>query len=118
MKNFKKIAFGLLVGAMAIGFSAFTSAKSNNYVRVSKALKAGLIVDNFIVQPTLDNFTEQSAVNTGMCHSTATRQCAYSVTTTGKANIPDQSSYSADDIDDYVSNGWLSPASGSSAALY
>jgi len=27
MKNFKKIAFGLLVGALAIGFSAFTNIK-------------------------------------------------------------------------------------------
>jgi len=29
MKNFKKIAFGLLVGAMAIGLSSFTNAKTN-----------------------------------------------------------------------------------------
>ncbi|MES2274980.1 MAG: hypothetical protein V4592_03080 [Bacteroidota bacterium] len=27
MKNFKQIAFGLIVGALAIGFSAFTNAK-------------------------------------------------------------------------------------------
>ncbi|WP_158994165.1 hypothetical protein [Mucilaginibacter sp. L196] len=29
MKNFKKIALGLMVGAMAIGFSAFTNAKTS-----------------------------------------------------------------------------------------
>lgn len=34
MKNFKKIAFGLLVGAMALGFSAFTVA-SNNHAKFS-----------------------------------------------------------------------------------
>ncbi|RCH54677.1 hypothetical protein DJ568_12725 [Mucilaginibacter hurinus] len=28
MKNFKKIAFGLMVGALAIGFSAFTNVKT------------------------------------------------------------------------------------------
>jgi len=28
MKNFKKVALGLTVGIMAIGFSAFTNAKS------------------------------------------------------------------------------------------
>lgn len=28
MKNFKQIAFGLVVGALALGFSAFTNAKS------------------------------------------------------------------------------------------
>lgn len=27
MKNFKQIAFGLMISAMAIGFSAFTAAK-------------------------------------------------------------------------------------------
>ena len=29
MKNFKKIAFGFVVGAIAIGFSAFTNAKKH-----------------------------------------------------------------------------------------
>jgi len=31
MKNFKNIAFGLMVGALAIGFSAFTTANSTNH---------------------------------------------------------------------------------------
>lgn len=31
MKNLKKIAFGLLVAVLAVGFSAFTSAKKVNY---------------------------------------------------------------------------------------
>ena len=30
MKKFQKLALGLMVGAMAIGFSAFTNAKSHN----------------------------------------------------------------------------------------
>ncbi|WP_428327903.1 hypothetical protein [Mucilaginibacter sp.] len=30
MKNFKQIAFGLMIGALAIGFSAFTNAKNVN----------------------------------------------------------------------------------------
>jgi hypothetical protein len=32
MKNFKKIAFGLMVGALALGFSAFTTAHKSNMV--------------------------------------------------------------------------------------
>ncbi|MEO7045528.1 MAG: hypothetical protein ABI091_09510 [Ferruginibacter sp.] len=36
MKNFKKIAFGLLVGTLALGFSAFTNAKSSNNVNFTK----------------------------------------------------------------------------------
>lgn len=35
MKNFKQIALGLIVGAMAIGFSSFTNAKrSGTYLFV------------------------------------------------------------------------------------
>lgn len=30
MKNFKKIAFGLMVGALAIGFSSFTAGPRTN----------------------------------------------------------------------------------------
>lgn len=42
MKNLKKIAFGLLVGAMAIGFSAFTSASSNT-VKVTRDAKGKIL---------------------------------------------------------------------------
>lgn len=35
MKNFKKIALGLIVGAMAIGFSAFTSA-NNSRIQINR----------------------------------------------------------------------------------
>ncbi|RKR82868.1 hypothetical protein BDD43_3059 [Mucilaginibacter gracilis] len=42
MKNFKQIAFGLLVGAMALGFSAFTSA-SKNAIKVTKDAKGRLL---------------------------------------------------------------------------
>jgi hypothetical protein len=38
MKNFKKIALGLLVGAMAISFSAFTNANSHS-LKTSKNSK-------------------------------------------------------------------------------
>jgi hypothetical protein len=35
MKNFKQIAFGLLVGALAIGFSAFTSTTKAKHTKAS-----------------------------------------------------------------------------------
>lgn len=50
MKNFKKIAFGLMVGALAIGFSAYTAPKSSNAKFIDQwfQLKSG-------VSPTLAN---------------------------------------------------------------
>lgn len=38
MKNFKKIAFGLLVGALALGFSAFTTAH-NSSMKITRNAK-------------------------------------------------------------------------------
>jgi hypothetical protein len=37
MKNFKNIAFGLMVGALAIGFSSFTSASVKNHRGITTA---------------------------------------------------------------------------------
>ena len=42
MKNFKKIAFGLLVGAMAISFSAFTTAH-NTGMKVTRNANGKII---------------------------------------------------------------------------
>jgi hypothetical protein len=119
MRNLHKLVIALVVCVMAISFSAFTNAHhNNNIVKPSKAVKAGMITDNFIVQPTTNNFVQESSVNTSNCGDPATRQCVYDVTTSGKSNIPDQASYTAAEIDSYVSHSWLTPASGSSAALY
>ncbi len=117
MKNFKHIAFGLLVGAMAIGFSAFTT---KNVVVPAKhhIAKAGMITDDFLVQSSSNTFTQNSAPSASHCRSTATLQCIYDVTETGASNIPDQASYSSSDINTYVSNGWLTADASSKAALY
>ncbi|MFI5161235.1 MAG: hypothetical protein ACHQHN_08150 [Sphingobacteriales bacterium] len=53
MKNFKQIALGLLVGAMAIGFSAFTGAKkltSNFYEYTSSSVQKADIqnINNYV----------------------------------------------------------------------
>ncbi|MDB5010793.1 MAG: hypothetical protein JWR67_1024 [Mucilaginibacter sp.] len=116
MKNFRQIAFGLIIGLMAIGFSAFTTVYNIKSVNLAKQTKAGMITNNFIVQPTADNFVQAVSASSSNCGTTATRSCIYNVTTEGQANIPDQSSYTAADVDGYVSNGWLTGSS--SHALY
>ena len=59
MKNFKKIAFGLLVGIMAIGFSAFTNAKVTpkngqltNYIFVHPAANSNGAKSQYIYDST------------------------------------------------------------------
>lgn len=116
MKNFKQIAFGLMVGALAISFSAFTSAKK---VMVNAAPNAKRsITANFLVQPVLDSFQQETSLS-GDCTGTASdRDCIYDVTTSGKSNIPNQGSYTKANIDTYVSNGWLNPDASASDHLY
>lgn len=116
MKNFKKIAFGLLVSALAIGFSAFTNA--NNVVKHHRVPKAGMITNDFIVQPTLDNFTQLASPSSSNCKLTSDRECIYDVTTSGQSNIPDQASYSKTEVDGYVTNGWLTADPSSHSAQY
>jgi hypothetical protein len=117
MKNFKQVALGLMVGAMAIGFSSFTNAHHNTFVKHHSA-KAGMITDDYIVQPTLNNFQENASPVSSNCHSTATLQCIYDVTTSGQSNIPDQASYTATNINSYVTAGYLVADGDSNPSLY
>ncbi|MBK0380067.1 hypothetical protein [Mucilaginibacter segetis] len=118
MKNFKQLALGLMVGALAISFSAFTNANNNTFVKHHRAVKAGMITDDYIVQPTLNNFQENASPTSSNCHGTATLQCIYDVTSSGQTNIPDQASYTASNINSYVAAGYLVADPNSHASLY
>jgi len=117
MKNFKQIAFGLMVGALAMSFSAFTSAKK---VVVNSAPNAKRsITANFLVQPSLDSFVQETSASSDNCTGqTSDRDCMYDVTTSGKSNIPNLTSYTKSNIDTYVANGWLTPDAGASLHTY
>lgn len=118
MKNFKNIAFGLIVGALAIGFSAFTTAKTT-VANKNVSNKHFSITSNFLVQPTLDGFEQRATADPAAnCSGTSDRECTYDVTTLGKSNIPNQPSYTKAEIDNYVSHSWITPDPDSSPALY
>jgi len=118
MKNFKQIAFGLILGAMVIGFSAFTNAKTKT-VHINKAFSAKTITDDYLVQSGGAGVFAQSAdFDSSNCGTAATLPCGYDVTTSGKSNIPNRASYSSSDISNYVSHNWLAADSQSSNAQY
>lgn len=94
MKNFKKIAFGALVGAMAIGFSAFTNAKN---------FAAGDVFGNKQDNGTYDKLS--AAYNPMQCTS-STRNCGYSVTSAGASHVTG-TSLSASQITTDLANGWI-----------
>lgn len=110
MKNFKQIALGLMVGALAFSFSAFTHVSSHKSI-AHRIVKSGMISDDHIVQNSVNGFVETNSPDASNCSSAVTtRDCIYAVTSTGASNIPDKPSYSAADVDNYVSEGWLTGA--------
>jgi len=115
MKKFQKLALGLMVGAMAIGFSAFTNA--HTYTHTIKVRKPGMALDAYIVQGST-NFTQSSSFDADNCESTSTRYCGYDVTASGQTHITSQGPYTSSQIDTYVSNGWLDPDASATKAIY
>jgi hypothetical protein len=117
MKNFKQIAFGLLVGALALSFSAFTNAKK--VITINEKGGKHSITANFMIQPLADSFEQAATASSDNCGSTVSdRDCLYDVTTSGKSNIPNQASYSKADVDNYVSHSWLTPDAGATLHTY
>jgi len=103
----KKIIFGIFTLALF----TFFIVKANSSRRT--------ITADHLVQPATDQFVQfDSEPDPSNCLSAAERNCVYDVTASGKTNIPDQPTYSATEIDNYLSQGWIQPNPNSSQALY
>ena len=76
MKNFKKIAVALLVGVMAIGFSAFTSIKKQSSI--------------YFGQTSLNHYVRLSGAPSGDCETATTNACTIRYEA---ANAPTVSSF-------------------------
>jgi hypothetical protein len=74
MKNFKKIALALVVGAIAVGFSAFTSNKNVN----SNFYVYGLAST---AQADIQNFNNYAASSIDPCGGTTTNVCGVTLAT-------------------------------------
>jgi hypothetical protein len=100
MKNFKQIALGLMVGAMAIGFSAFTSA-NNSSIKFNKDENGKLISvtaayynisgDPTSVNPA--NFIFRDATTPAACSTLSSKECTAQWTT---SNMPHNNQSPAD----------------------
>jgi len=76
MKKFQKLALGLMVGAMAIGFSAFTNAKDRNLL-TSYYYNAGQQAWN---SPSLNqDASNYSTAGTGSGCNPSTNICTYNL---------------------------------------
>lgn len=85
MKNFKQIAMGLLVGAMAIGFSSFTNASNSKGHSQSTTAryynKFGTIGDQ-----TPGDFIYRDG-GEDLCNSSTTKECTAEWTTTNAPSV-------------------------------
>ncbi|WPU94826.1 hypothetical protein SNE25_04730 [Mucilaginibacter sabulilitoris] len=95
MKNFKRIALGLVVAAMAISFSAFTNVKrvnSNFYVYSSSSH----------LQGDIQNFNNYIATSSDPCSGATTNVCGVTLPTAQPVNSKPISS----EFDDESANLW------------
>lgn len=73
---------------------------------------------NFLVNKSAE-FSPRATVDIDLnCESTDPRHCVYELTAEGMANIPSQSSYTPDEIDEYLLKGWIEAEPDSSPGLY
>lgn len=103
----KKVVIGLLLAAIAVGGSSFTNA------REKKAIN-----ENYLVQTLIGVFLRQSTATGACLNLGAGLYCIYAVNPTGKSNIPAQSWYSSDDINNFIANGWLDMVPLANQGLY
>lgn len=89
----RKLFLGLVVGATALGASAFTNVRS-----------AGSVY----AQTTTGNYTLISNYNAARCLTVAQLPCSYTVTTLGAANnVEANAPFTTAEINMYVSAGYL-----------
>lgn len=89
----KSLFISLTVASLAISGATF---KNVNHT----------IDEGFLVQTIWGTYT-RSNNDFGVCALISPFPCKYLVTDLGRANIPNQLTYSASDIANYLSNGWL-----------
>lgn len=120
--NINKTILGVVLAIFIIGTGLYTLAaiKEPSKVKTEKTVKMKrTITANFLVNKGTDQFEQRATYLSTACSATpAPVNCAYTVTTAGKANIPNQATYTDAQIESFLGNGWLSVAPGSSLALY
>ena len=116
MKNFKQIAFGLLVGAIAISFSAFINANKSNIVKINKDANGKITsVTSFFYNKSgvstdhnASNFVYRDATTPASCNSSSNEcQAEWSTPSmpTNGETPPAGSSYVGNGIETGLYNG-------------
>lgn len=103
----KKLLFGLMLAAIAVGGSSFTNAREKR-----------TISDNFLIQPIAGIFIRAVTANGSCLNLLSGWQCKYVVTDLGKWYIPSKTIYTTTDIDEYLDEGYLEYSPTSCAGLY
>lgn len=101
----KKLLLGLTLAAIAVGGSAFTNAKKS-------------VPENFLIQPSSGLFIRATTANGSCLNLLSGLQCKYVITDLGKWNIPSKTLYVSQDINDYLSQGWLEYSPTAADGLY
>ncbi len=113
----KKWLSGAVAATALFAIIGIANGYTNNENAISTKNKE-TIMENYLIQDSEDHFVrELTAPNN--CSGTASLNCKYSITEEGKDNIPaTQSSYDADEVQDFLDLNYLEPVTGSGPGLY
>ena len=101
----KKLVLGLVLAAVAVGGSAFTTPKKS-------------IVENFLIQPLTGIFLRTTTANGACLTLLSGLQCKYAVTPAGRLYIPVQAWYTSQDVLTFLYAGYIEEVELASEGLY
>lgn len=101
----KKLLFGLLLAAIAVGGSSFTREKR-------------VVIENFFIQTDVGVFRLAVTANGSCINLNSGFQCKYAITDLGRPHIPTRMVYLSDDIQEYLDEGWIERTQGAPNGIY
>lgn len=101
----KKLLFGLMLAAIAVGGSSFTREKRD-------------VTGNFLIQPIGGTFPRAVTANGSCINLNSGLQCKYAITDLGKDNMPSKMLYDSDDIQEFLNEGWIERTQRAPNGLY
>jgi hypothetical protein len=101
----KNLLLGLVLTATAVGGSSFTNSKK-------------VVTENFLIQLAHGIYIRANQANGSCIPTGGGMECKFVITDLGRWYIPSKTLYFAEDINEYISEGWLQYSPTSTEGLY
>jgi hypothetical protein len=101
----KNLLLGLVLTATAVGGSSFTNSKK-------------VVTENFLIQPASGIYIRANQANGSCLGLLSSHDCKFVITDLGRWYIPSKTMYFIEDINEYISEGWIEFSPTSNYGIY